>query len=90
MSLVEENVVFSLVADIRTEVFADYAVPVGSIFLIKFLLNVFGHKILDFEVVNCVLGLDWSRVTSLMASAIMSEPSAISIMFYFLIASVIL
>jgi len=57
LSLIKENIVFGLVADIRTEIFADYAVPIGTILLIEFLLDVLRHEILDFEVINCVFGL---------------------------------
>ena len=57
MSLIKENVVFGLVANKRTEIFAHYAVPVSSVLLIKLFLDVLGHEILDFEVINCVLGL---------------------------------
>jgi hypothetical protein len=57
LSLIKENVVFGLVADIRTEIFADYAMPVGAVFLIEFFLDVLRHEILDFEVINCVFGL---------------------------------
>jgi hypothetical protein len=88
LTLVKENVIFSLVADKGAKVFADNAVPIGSVLFVKLFFDVLGHQKLDFEVVNCVLGLYPKRGTSFIASAIMSELSGMSIMFSFLITSV--
>ena len=57
MSLVEEDVVFGLVADEGAEVLAHNAVPVGAIPLIEFLFNMLGHKVFYFESIDGVLGL---------------------------------
>lgn len=88
MSFIEENVIFGFVADVGAKVLADYAVPVGAVLLIEFLFDMFGHEIFHFEVVDGIFGLNEWHFTSFMASAIMSDPSGISMMFYFLIASV--
>ena len=88
MSLVEEDVVFGFVADEGAEVFADDAVPVGAVLFVEFFFDVFGHEVFDLEVIDCVFGLGGARGTSRMASAIMSEPSCMSMMLAFLIASV--
>lgn len=88
MSLVEEDVVFGLVAHEGAEVFANHAVPVSAVLLVEFVFDVLRHKILDFQVVHCVFRLSYRPNTSRMASAIMSDPSAMSMMFSFLIASV--
>lgn len=89
MSLIEEDIVLGLVADKGTKVLAHHTMPVGSVLLVELLLYVFGHEVLHLEVVHCVLGLRCMRVTSFIASAIMSELSGMSIMFSFFIASVI-
>ena len=57
MSLIEEDVIFCLVAYERAEIFADDAVPVGAVLLIKLLLDVFGHEVFDLEVIHCVFCL---------------------------------
>lgn len=62
--------------------------PVGAVFFIELLFDVFGHEVFGLEVVDCELGLGEEGGTSRMASAIMSDPSGISIMFSFFIASV--
>ena len=90
MTLVEEYVVFGLVADERTEILADYAVPVGPVLLVKFLLDMLGHQKFSLQVVHRVLDLRLIKGTYFIASAIMSDPSGISTMFSFRIASVIL
>ena len=87
LSLVEEDVVFGLVTDEGTEVFADHTVPVGAVLLVKLLLYVLRHQVFRLQVVHCVLCLNYTNITSFMASAIMSDPSGISTMFSFLIAS---
>ena len=57
MALVKEDIVFGLVANKRAEVFADYAVPISAVFLIKLFLDVLRHEVLNFEVVDRVFGL---------------------------------
>ena len=57
LSLIEENVVFGLVADKGTEVFADDAVPIGAVLLVELFLDVFGHEVFCFQVVDRVLCL---------------------------------
>lgn len=89
MSLVEEDVIFGLVAHKGAEIFPNDAVPVGAVLLVELFLDVFGHQVLDLEVVDCVFGLRGGRSTYFIASAIMSELSGMSIMFYFFITSVI-
>lgn len=89
MSLIEEDIILGLVANEGAEVLADHAVPVGAVLLIELLLDVFGHQVFHLQVVHCILGLNKDGSTSFMASAIMSELSGMSIMFYFFIAYVI-
>jgi hypothetical protein len=57
LPLVEEDVVFGLVANIGAEIFADDAVPVGAVLLIELFLDVFGHEVFCLECVHGVLGL---------------------------------
>lgn len=57
MSLIEEDVVFGLVAHIGGEVFAHNAMPVGAILFVKLFLDMFGHEVLHFDIINCVFGL---------------------------------
>jgi uncharacterized membrane protein YecN with MAPEG domain len=89
LSLIEEDVIFGLVANKRAEIFANDAVPVGAILLVELFLDVFGHQVLHLQVVDCVFCLRGGRNTYFIASAIMSELSGMSIMFYFFITSVI-
>ncbi len=41
LSFIEEDIVFSFVAGVGGEVFANHAVPVATVFFIEFLLDVF-------------------------------------------------
>ena len=81
MSLVEEHIVLSLIADMGTKTTPHHTMPVAPVFLIKLLLDVLRHHVLDFEVVDCVFGLSRTLTTSFMARAIISDPSGISMMF---------
>lgn len=67
MSFVEEDIIFSLVADKGAEILADDAVPVGAVLLVKLLFDVFGHEIFCFEVVDCVFSLSGKEYTSRIA-----------------------
>jgi hypothetical protein len=89
LSLIEEDVIFGLVAHKRAEIFANDAVPVGAVLLVELFLDVFGHQVLHLQVVDRVFCLRGGRNTYFSASAIMSELSGMSIMFYFFITSVI-
>ena len=59
MTFIEEDIIFSLVADVGAEVFAHAAVPVRSVLLIELLLDVLGHQELSLEVVDCILSLGY-------------------------------
>lgn len=58
MSFVEKYVIFGLIADVRTEIFANATVPVRPVLLVKLFLDVFGHQILSLEVVDRPFCLD--------------------------------
>ena len=58
MTLIEEDIILSLIADKGTEIFANTAVPVRPILLIKLLLDMLGHQELRLEVIDCVLSLN--------------------------------
>ena len=83
LPFVEEDVVLGLVAYERAEVLAHHAVPVGPILLVEFFFYVLRDPVLDLDVVGAVLGLRNPAPTSLMASALMSEESAMSTMVSF-------
>ena len=67
MPLIEEDVVFSLITDERTEILADNTVPVRSILLVKFLLDVLGHQKFSLKVVHRILGLHLIKGTYFIA-----------------------
>ena len=56
MSFVKKDVVFGLVAHVGGEVLADNTVPIGAIFFVKLFLDVFGHFVLYFDIVNGPFG----------------------------------
>lgn len=89
LPFIKENVIFGFIANEWAKVFANNTMPISSVFLVKLFLDVFGHKILDFEVINCIFCLYVIWDTSFIASAIISELSGMSILFSFLITSVI-
>ena len=89
LPLIEEDIILSLIADVRTEVFSNTAVSIRSILLIKLLLDMLRHKVFCLKVIDCIFSLCDKYCTSFIASAIISDPSGISMMFYFLITSVI-
>lgn len=67
LSLIEEDVIFGLVANERAEIFAYYAMPISSIFFIEFFFDMFRHKVLNLQVIDCIFGLSFIVITSLMA-----------------------
>ena len=79
-SFVEEDVVLGFVADEGGEVLADDAVPVGPVFFIELIFDMLGHFALDFDIIYRPSGLYSMKLTSFMASLVMSEFSAMSMM----------
>ena len=67
LTFVEEDIIFSLVANVGAEVFAHAAMPVRTVLLIELLLDMLGHQELGFEVIDCIFSLSDQRGTSRMA-----------------------
>lgn len=90
MTLVEEDVVFGLVAGVGGKVLAHYTMPVGPVLFIELFFDVFGHEILDLDVIDCIFSLNlFTMGTYFIASAIMSELSGMSTILSFDITSAI-
>lgn len=67
LSLIEEDIILSLVANKGAEVLADHAVPIGAVLLVKLLLDMLGHQVLHLQVVHRVLRLNLTSSTSFIA-----------------------
>ena len=80
LPFVEKYIMLGLVGDMGGEVLAHYAMPVGSILLVKLLLDMFGNLVLNFDVICSKFGLHWLSSTYLMAYAFISEESGMSMM----------
>jgi hypothetical protein len=90
MTLVEEDVIFGLVAGIGGKVLTHDTMPVGTVLFIKLFLDVFGHEVLHLDVIDCVFSLYlFAMGTYFIASAIMSELSGMSTILSFDITSAI-
>ena len=56
MPFVKKYVVLGLVAHIRGEIFANNTMPVGAVFFVKFFLDVLGHFVFNFDIVDGPFG----------------------------------